>query len=64
MINMIAIAQSSPGAIAVNTSILLGYRLAGIAGAIISTLGTVLPPLNNNNCNFRFFTVNLRTTGC
>ena len=45
MMNMIAIAQSSPGAIAVNTSILVGYRLAGIAGAIISTLGTVLPPL-------------------
>ena len=45
MMNMIAISQSSPGAIAVNASILVGYRLAGIVGAIISTLGTVLPPL-------------------
>lgn len=45
MINLIAISQSSPGAIAVNTSILVGYKLAGIPGALISTLGTVLPPL-------------------
>lgn len=40
-----AIAQSSPGAIAVNASILVGYHVAGITGALISVLGTVLPPL-------------------
>ena len=40
-----AIAQSAPGPIAVNASILIGYRLAGFAGAMVSTLGTVLPPL-------------------
>lgn len=45
MLNMIAIAQSSPGAIAVNAAIIVGYKIAGILGAIISTLGTVLPPL-------------------
>lgn len=45
MLNMIAIAQSSPGAIAVNTSIMVGYKMAGVFGAIISTFGTVLPPL-------------------
>lgn len=45
MMNMIAIAQSSPGAIAVNASILVGYRVAGIIGALISTVGTILPPL-------------------
>lgn len=45
MLNLIAIAQSAPGAIAVNTSILLGYRIAGVTGALISTLGTILPPL-------------------
>ncbi len=44
MLDMIAIAQSSPGPIAVNTSIIMGYRLAGIAGALITVLGTVLPP--------------------
>lgn len=45
MLNLMAIAQSSPGAVAVNASILLGYRVAGILGALVSILGTVLPPL-------------------
>ncbi|HCR84218.1 MAG TPA: chromate transporter [Lachnospiraceae bacterium] len=45
MLDMVAIAQSAPGVIAVNTSIMLGYRLAGISGAFITVLGTVLPPL-------------------
>lgn len=45
MLNMVAIAQSSPGPIAVNTSILVGYRMAGLPGALLSTFGTVLPPL-------------------
>lgn len=45
MLNLAAIAQSSPGAVAVNASMLLGYRIAGISGAVISILGTVLPPL-------------------
>lgn len=45
MLNMTAIAQSTPGAVAVNASILVGYRVAGIPGALIATFGTVLPPL-------------------
>lgn len=45
MLDMTAIAQSSPGAIAVNASIIIGYRLAGVLGALITVLGTVLPPL-------------------
>lgn len=45
MLDLTAIAQASPGAIAVNAAILVGYRLAGILGAMITTLGTVLPPL-------------------
>lgn len=45
MMDLTAIAQSSPGAIAVNASILVGYRVAGIPGAILTVLGTVLPPL-------------------
>ena len=35
----------SPGAIAVNASILVGYRVAGVPGALVTVLGTVLPPL-------------------
>lgn len=45
MLDMAAIAQSAPGAVAVNAAILLGYRLAGIPGALITVGGTVLPPL-------------------
>lgn len=45
MLNMAAIAQSCPGAVAVNASILVGYRIAGSLGAIVSIIGTVLPPL-------------------
>ncbi|MPM61747.1 hypothetical protein SDC9_108607 [bioreactor metagenome] len=45
MLDFIAIAQSTPGAMAVNTSILIGYHLASIPGALITLLGTVTPPL-------------------
>lgn len=45
MMDLTAIAQSSPGAIAVNASILVGYHVAGISGALLTVLGTVLPPL-------------------
>lgn len=45
MLNMIALAQSSPGAIAINASIIVGYKLAGIPGIFVSLLGTILPPL-------------------
>lgn len=44
MLDLVAIAQSSPGAIAVNGAIVVGYKLAGILGAVVSILGTVLPP--------------------
>lgn len=44
MLDLTAIAQSAPGAIAVNAAILVGYRLAGVVGAIITILATVLPP--------------------
>lgn len=45
MMDLTAIAQSSPGAIAVNAAILVGYRLAGITGALVTALASVLPPL-------------------
>lgn len=45
MLDLVAIGQSAPGPIAVNTSILIGYRMAGIPGASLTILGTILPPL-------------------
>ncbi len=45
MLNMVAIAQSSPGAVAVNAAILTGYRIGGVPGAALAILGTIIPPL-------------------
>lgn len=44
MLDLIAIAQSSPGAIAVNGAIVVGYKLAGIAGAATAIIATIIPP--------------------
>lgn len=44
MLDLIAIAQSSPGAIAVNGAIVVGYKLAGMIGAATAILATILPP--------------------
>jgi chromate transporter len=38
-----AIAQSIPGAIAVNVAMVIGYRLAGMVGVLCATVGIVLP---------------------
>jgi chromate transporter len=45
MLEMIAIGQSAPGPIAINTAILLGHKIAGVTGALLAVLGTSLPPL-------------------
>lgn len=45
VLDMTAIAQSAPGALAVNSAIIFGYRMAGLAGALISVLATVIPPI-------------------
>lgn len=44
-INVLALAQTSPGPLAVNTSVFIGYKLKGFIGAVISTLATTLPSL-------------------
>ena len=42
-LDMLVLAQSAPGPIAVNTAVFVGYKTAGVMGAIMATLGTVLP---------------------
>ena len=44
MLDFVAIAQSAPGPIAINGAIVVGYRLAGILGIVITILATVIPP--------------------
>ncbi len=43
-LDMIAIAQSAPGLIAVNVAIFIGHKVGGLKGSIIATVGSVLPP--------------------
>ncbi|MCI6213321.1 chromate transporter [Bacteroides heparinolyticus] len=42
-IDLLAIAQSAPGVLAVNISIFIGYRLRGVRGSLVTALGTILP---------------------
>ncbi len=44
-LDLIAIAQSCPGVFAINLSIFIGYRLKGIKGAVLTTMGTAMPSL-------------------
>lgn len=42
-LDIIVISQTFPGALAVNSSIFIGYRIGGLLGAILGLLGVVLP---------------------
>lgn len=42
-LDMVAIAESTPGPVAVNSATYIGYKLAGVAGAAASTLAVCLP---------------------
>ncbi len=45
MLDYIALAQSSPGSIAVNASILLGWNTLGLIGMLTAVLAAILPPM-------------------
>ena len=45
MLDIPAITQSSPGPLPVNASVIIGYRMAGIAGSLPAIAGTILPPM-------------------
>ena len=45
MLDITAIAQSSPGPIPINASVILGYRMYGVVGSLVAILGTALPPM-------------------
>ena len=45
MLDLTALAESSPGAIAVNAAILVGWRVGGFAGMVSAVTGTILPPI-------------------
>ena len=43
ILDIVAIAESTPGPIAINSATFVGYRVAGFVGALAATLGVVLP---------------------
>lgn len=45
MLDMTALAQASPGAIAVNAAILVGWNVEGFLGMIVAVIGTIIPPM-------------------
>lgn len=45
MNDYIGLAQSAPGAMAVNGAVVVGYQIAGIIGAIVGILGIIIPPI-------------------
>lgn len=55
MLDLIAIAQSAPGAIAVNGAIVIGYKLAGIIGIVVSVVATIIPPFVIISCVSLFY---------
>ena len=56
MMDIVSIAQSSPGPIPVNASVILGYRIYGVVGSIIAVLGTILQPFIIMSIISRFYT--------
>lgn len=47
-LDMVAIAESTPGPVAVNSATYIGYKLAGVAGAAASTLRCACRPLQSS----------------
>lgn len=45
MLDITAMAQSCPGPLPINASVILGYRMKGILGSLVAVIGTSLPPL-------------------
>ena len=43
ILEIVAIAESTPGPVAINSSTFVGYRVAGFLGAVFGTLGMVMP---------------------
>ena len=45
MLDVTAITQSAPGPLMINAAVIVGYRIAGIVGALTAIAGSILPPM-------------------
>ena len=55
MSNYVALAQSAPGPMAISSSMVVGYQLAGVMGAIMAMLGVIIPPIIIMTLVFYFY---------
>lgn len=53
--DMVAIAESTPGPIAINSATFIGYKMGGVLGSIMCTLGVVIPSFTIIFCISLFF---------
>ena len=60
--DILAISQTLPGLMAVNTAIFVGYRLMGTKGSIVATLGSILPPFTRSR-SFSFIAFEFSSIG-
>lgn len=54
-LNMVAVAESTPGPIAINSATYIGYHLAGISGAAVATVAVCIPSFLIIYCISLFF---------
>ena len=52
-LDMVAVAESTPGPVAINSATYIGYKIAGFAGATMSTLAVSIP----SRCSLISFSV-------
>lgn len=57
MVDVIALSQMTPGPVAINLATLVGYHTAGLAGAVVATLGLIMPTTVAIAVLARFFLV-------
>jgi len=55
--DLVALGQTAPGAIAVNSAVLVGFKILGVPGALVCGLGITLPPLIIITAIFLFYSV-------
>ena len=52
ILDIVAISESTPRPISVNSATFVGYQVGGVMGSFLATLGVVLPSLYNHSCCF------------
>ena len=62
-LDLLTLAQSAPGPIALNTAVFVGYRICGLRGALTALAGIVFPAFSKSAQRYTNF-LNLQAFGC